>query len=663
MPTMRHRVAKHVLPTLVALVAACGGGESPSQPSSIGLSLAQATITVAQGASGTVAVNTPRTNFSHDISLTASGAPAGVTTSFSPGVLTGTVAQSTMTIAASAAAAPGTTIITVTAAGSGVATQTMPIAVTVPPPPSYTLVLASSAVSVTAGASTTVNAALARTNFTGAVTFAVSGLPPGATASFTPGATTADASALTINTGTAAPGAYPLTVTASAAGLADRTAALSLTITAGTGSPNVSFAFCPDELPAWVGYQSGTGTWQQASAGANNTYSFSVLTRGAVAVVSPVGGNAMQNGYESTVYYASASELQSIGANNCERSGPVGTKVVNGSVTGTGGQQSTIVLGSSRSGVVGDVAFRLTAVENGPRDLLAALSNNTTFTTTRLAFRRNLDVANGATLSPIDFAGSESFAPLSSTVTLPGIASGTRVLVSSTFSTANASSLDLGFQQATAATATYHGVPVTAAGDLHELDVFLDEATGFRGSIAYFTAAGNRTMTFGAPLSAATVTSLGATPYSRLRATFASQAEYASVALISLMQGAENSAPTDRYVAVIMTPAYLGGVPATWDLSIPDMSAAAGFSSSWMLGAGRPTDVVTGAYGGNIFQATPTNGTVFQFAQRAGTTVTTLSAAPTAVRLAPAAPSSARVQRQAEQVQRFAHNRRVLRLR
>ena len=97
--------------------------------------------------------------------------------------------------------------------------------------PLYTLSLASSTTSIVAGQSGTVNVTLARTSFTATVALAVTGLPSGATATFSPNPAQ-DASVLTINTGTAVAGTYNLLVTGTAAGLSDRTASLALTITA-----------------------------------------------------------------------------------------------------------------------------------------------------------------------------------------------------------------------------------------------------------------------------------------------------------------------------------------------------------------------------------------------------------------------------------------------
>jgi hypothetical protein len=47
-----------------------------------------------------------------------------------------------------------------------------------------------------------------------------------------------------------------------------------------------------------------------------------------------------------------------------------------------------------------------------------------------------------------------------------------------------------------------------------------------------------------------------------------------------------------------MTAGYAGGRPSTWDLSLPDLTAASGFNVAWMPSAGATTLIIGQAFSG-----------------------------------------------------------------
>ena len=98
---------------------------------SFNLAASPATLSVAQGASGSSTITvTPVNGFSGTVSLTASGLPTGVTASFSPA---STTTSSTVTFAASSTATAGTANVTITGtSGSLTATATIALTVTTP---------------------------------------------------------------------------------------------------------------------------------------------------------------------------------------------------------------------------------------------------------------------------------------------------------------------------------------------------------------------------------------------------------------------------------------------------------------------------------------------------------------------------------------------------
>ena len=79
-----------------------------------------------------------------------------------------------------------------------------------------------------------VTCTLTRTNFTGSVSFSVSGLPTGVTAAFNPASTTGNSTAVTFTAGANATlGLANVTISAAAMGLTTRTAPVALTIAGG----------------------------------------------------------------------------------------------------------------------------------------------------------------------------------------------------------------------------------------------------------------------------------------------------------------------------------------------------------------------------------------------------------------------------------------------
>jgi hypothetical protein len=100
----------------------------PTMTPDFALSASPASVSVAQGASGTSTVTvTPGGGFAGTVALSASGLPAGVTASFSPASTTGT---STLTLAASSTATTGAATVTITGT-SGTLTHTATVTLTV----------------------------------------------------------------------------------------------------------------------------------------------------------------------------------------------------------------------------------------------------------------------------------------------------------------------------------------------------------------------------------------------------------------------------------------------------------------------------------------------------------------------------------------------------
>ncbi len=103
---------------------------APPPAGTFTIAAAPTAVSVEQGQQGTSTVTLTRLNgYSAAVAMTATGAPAGVTTAFNPASVTGTTSTLTMTVGSAVAA--GAYPITVRANGAGVAEQTAVVTLTV----------------------------------------------------------------------------------------------------------------------------------------------------------------------------------------------------------------------------------------------------------------------------------------------------------------------------------------------------------------------------------------------------------------------------------------------------------------------------------------------------------------------------------------------------
>jgi uncharacterized membrane protein len=187
-------------------------------------------VLVGQGHSNQVTLTeTAQNGFNSSVALSSSGAPSGVTVSFSPTALTANTPV-TATMIASAGATPGSYTITITGTG-GALTQTASLALIVAVP-TYTL---TPNLSVARGSSVTFVLTTTTLNqFSSAIALSVSGVPSGVTASFSPTSIASPGngnSTLTVAPASGAtPGTYILTVTSAGAAVT-QTQNLTLVVT------------------------------------------------------------------------------------------------------------------------------------------------------------------------------------------------------------------------------------------------------------------------------------------------------------------------------------------------------------------------------------------------------------------------------------------------
>jgi len=190
------------------------GGFQPLSVNDFSISASPAALSLLQGTSGTSTISTAiTTGGAQTVNLTISGVPSGATATLNPTSITAG-ASSTLTVAAGTAAV-GTYTLTITGTGAS-ATHTTTVALTVSTPPLNDFSISANPASVTLAQGTSGTSMIATAVTSGnsqTVNLTISGLPAGATATLNPTSVTAgDSSTLTLSAGTAAPGAYTLTI-------------------------------------------------------------------------------------------------------------------------------------------------------------------------------------------------------------------------------------------------------------------------------------------------------------------------------------------------------------------------------------------------------------------------------------------------------------------
>jgi hypothetical protein len=161
-----------------------------SAPAEYSLSASPLNQTIAAGAVAAYSIAvTPMNGFTGTVRFQVSGLPSGATGTFAPNTVTA-FGSTALTVSTTGSVQPGTYPLTITGI-SGTAKYTIAISLSVTPAPGFTLSLSSASQTVAAGAAASFQVSVIPVNgFQGAVSFQVSGLTGGTTASFTPSTVT-----------------------------------------------------------------------------------------------------------------------------------------------------------------------------------------------------------------------------------------------------------------------------------------------------------------------------------------------------------------------------------------------------------------------------------------------------------------------------------------
>jgi len=180
----------------------------------------------------------PQNGFTGNVTLSVKGMPSGVTAFFTPNPLNSSnqsTTEGSLTIIASSTATTGSATLTITGT-SGAVTATTTLTLTVSAP-SFTL-SAYGNTSVGLGATVTSYVSVfGQYGFTGNVNLAITGLPTGVTASFSPNPTTSSSQIAISASATAVPGTYTATMNGTSGSMS---ASTPITVTVGAPTFTIS---------------------------------------------------------------------------------------------------------------------------------------------------------------------------------------------------------------------------------------------------------------------------------------------------------------------------------------------------------------------------------------------------------------------------------------
>ncbi len=471
--------------------------------------------------------------------------------------------------------------------------------------PAIALAVSPSPVAVQAGASATTTVTLTRINgFADPVALAVNA-PSGITVTPNPTSVTGTTSALTVSTAASlAAGNYPVTITGTGTGVTQQSATFAVQVTspASGGATTFNYATCEtNQIPVWFAFQNGTGPWTRVTP-TNNAFTFTIASAGAIAVATPDGP-----GVHTMVLYGSAAEIASTAIANPCGGAATGTKRITGTFNAFGDDSVsvvTVVMGGAQFLKPANTsAFTITNAPKGPRDLISARATLNAPGQDRMVLRRGTNYAAG-NIPTIDFGinnTTDAFTPAIGGIVIPNLGTDqgesevSLITVNgpseSYFSYSDVPRPNVGFP--------FLGLPDAQllAGDYHHVSVFTTPSgtngTAYRFIQVIQHSPAVQSISLGPQLGAGVkVTTLGASPYLRLRAQIPTQSTYTAGATADYFQNANS-------LEILMSAAYAGAATTAWTLDIPDLSGA-GYNTAWALANGTGVSWAVNAVSGTI---------------------------------------------------------------
>ena len=341
------------------------------------------------------------------------------------------------------------------------------------------------------------------------------------------------------------------------------------------GSATVVMQFC-DQAPSWFAYKNEGHDWilRQVFSG-QREFAFPATER--VTVVTGFGFSSLSFAFSEVVVRNLTRDEAN--AFRC-RLTPLGVSQMTGLVQTENEDLTVIQLGDAVDFTEGNQSFVMSRLGPGALDLVAVNRLFDTLAVPRVIVRSNITVAHNAAIPMLDFAGPEA-RPLGIVkVRHDGGTAGTGFVQ---FETARKSRVPLTALGSFGADDTLRLAVIPpffiATGDLHRFDIH----SGDRGVTYWQPQPVDTSITFGPAIGALTVDTI-ASQVLRPRVRFASQSEYPTMAEALFLQ---TSSTASRSIQVITSAAYLGGTPAQWEVSLPDLRAI--IPNAWVLTAGPAT--------------------------------------------------------------------------
>ena len=235
---MKSFIHRSLIAGCSALLVACSDSTTSYEPEPDITSITVPALVVPYGFSATTIVSVIRgSTFTGEVTLTAENVPAGVQVSFNPATLAGNASNTVMTVVATVASAKGSHSFRVRAGGVGVEPLTATTSISVEEP-SFEVNLGAPNAQVEQGENITIPITVTRSGgYTNAVDLNLSGVPVNVSGTITPSRLQSGQSSatLTLSASLLATVSTPtITVRASALGLPQKTAELSVAIVPAT---------------------------------------------------------------------------------------------------------------------------------------------------------------------------------------------------------------------------------------------------------------------------------------------------------------------------------------------------------------------------------------------------------------------------------------------
>lgn len=376
---------------------------------------------------------------------------------------------------------------------------------------------------------------------------------------------------------------------------------------------SVTVNLCPEFISpgVWIAVQNQGEGWTEVTPAGNG-----VLTFDATDKVSIAFGYSSFGSTVTQVINTTAEKLQGTTGVPCEEQ-DFGNASLAGTVSGISGEQIVrLAAGPSvASAPSSGAAWTLTELPNVPLDLVATrYATPTTLPADKVITRRN--VAPNSSGIALDFASAEARDFENAIVAFTNVPINGSVMLQMGFQTQNGTFQTLGTLTDFQAPFAFNYVTVPAAlrvtTDSHLLDAFASSADASVGILHVYKTPAAKTFAFGPQVPAPTTTQIGTTPYLRLRAQLAKQAEYNSGFAVTFWQNLVGGEL--KYVDITTTADFLDTETATWDISIPDFGTASGYDPEWGLTPGADYSWTVLAFGGDASLALggmpPDGGTV-----------------------------------------------------